>query len=236
MSRAALPMYDWPEVRPATRAFWAALRDRVPGLPELSHPEDYDDLLAIWRDRATLMTECCWGTVDLGLCTAQQILAQRNYDGIRGGEGPFYRSALVMRPGRIGEGVPADPGPGAVIPAGLGGLRWAANQRDSRSGWLGVAEDAALSAEEVLWTGAHRVSIREVAAGRADIAAIDCLSWQLALDHEPAARDLIVVGWTAPRPGIFFTTGLDTPAPLVAALRAALLALGQHPAAEAAHV
>lgn len=229
MNRAALPMYDWPEVRPATRAFYAALRDRVPGLPDLSHPEGYDDLLAIWRDRRTVFTECCWGTVVLGMCTAQQILAQRNYDGVRGGEGPFYRSALVMRQGQA-----ADPGPGAVIPDGVAGLRWAANQRDSRSGWLGVAEDAALSAERVLWTGAHRQSIREIAAGRADIAAIDCLSWQLAQAHEPAAKGLVVVGWTAPRPGIFFTTGVDTPAPMVAALRDGLIALGQHPA-EVAH-
>lgn len=228
MNRAALPMYDWPEVRAEVRAFWDAVRMRVAGLPELSHPEAMEDLLAIWRDPATVMTECCWGTVDLGMCSAQQILAQRSYDGIYGGDGLNYRSALVMRTGRP---VPP-PASGAAVPAGVAELRWAANQPDSRSGWLGIAEDAALAAEVVLWTGAHRQSIREVAAGRADIAAIDCRSWQLALAHEPAAQALVVVGWTAPRPGIFFTTGVDTPPERAAALRAALLALGQYPAGE----
>lgn len=228
--RAALPMYDWPEVRTRTRAFWQGLRDRVTGLPDLSHPVEMADLLAIWRDSRTVLTECCWGTVDLGLCTVQQILAQRNYDGVYGGEGIHYRSALVMRQGPV-----AKPAEGAVLPKGVERLRWAANQPDSRSGWLGIAEDAALSGEEVLWTGAHRESIRTVAEGRADIAAIDCLSWELALAHEPAAKALAVVGWTAPRPGIFFTTGIDTPPDLAAALRGALLEMNQHPAEEPAH-
>lgn len=228
--RAALPMYDWPEVRDRTRAFWQGLRDRVAGLPDLSHPVEMEDLLSIWRDPGTVMTECCWGTVDLGLCTVQQILAQRNYDGVHGGEGICYRSALVMRQGRV-----AEPAAGAVLPEGVENLQWAANQSDSRSGWLGIAEDAALSAEEVLWTGAHRESIRAVAAGRADIAAIDCLSWELARAYEPAARGLVVVGWTAPRPGIFFTTGIDTPPELADRLRGALLAMNQYPAQEPAH-
>ncbi len=229
--RAALPMYDWPEVRDRTRAFWQGLRDRVAGLPDLSHPVEMEDLLAIWRDPATVMTECCWGTVDLGMCTVQQILAQRNYDGVLGGEGLNYRSALVMRHGEV-----ALPAAGAVLPKAIEGLKWAANQPDSRSGWLGIAEDAALSAEEVLWTGAHRESIRKIAAGEADIAAIDCLSWQLAQAYEPAAKGLVVVGWTAPRPGIFFTTGIDTPPELAQALRGALLAMDQYPAQEPAHV
>lgn len=229
--RAALPMYDWPEVRDRTRAFWQGIRDRVAGLPELSHPVEMEDLLAIWRDPTTVMTECCWGTVDLGLCTVQQILAQRNYDDVYGGEGLCYRSALVMRQGDV-----ARPAAGAVLPKGVERLRWAANQPDSRSGWLGIAEDAALSAEQVLWTGAHRESIRAVASGQVDIAAIDCLSWELALAHEPAARGLVVVGWTAPRPGIFFTTGIDTPPRLAAALRGALLDLKQYPAEEPANV
>lgn len=229
--RAALPMYDWPEVRDRTRAFWQGVRERVAGLPELSHPVEMEDLLAIWRDPATVMTECCWGTVDLGMCTVQQILAQRNYDGVPGGDGLNYRSALVMRSGEV-----AQPAARAVLPQGIEGLKWAANQPDSRSGWLGIAEDAALSAEEVLWTGAHRESIRKIAEGQADIAAIDCLSWQLAQAYEPAAKGLVVVGWTAPRPGIFFTTGIDTPPELAQALRGALLAMNQYPAQEPAHV
>lgn len=220
---AALPMYDWPEVRDRTRTFWAGIRNHVPGLPDLWHPETADDLLAIWRDPATLLADCCWGTVDLGLCGTQQRLAQRSYDGVPGGTGVFYRSALVARDGRA-----AEPGDQAVLPARLDRLRWAANSRDSRSGWLAVAEDAGLTGDDILWTGAHRASVRAVASGQADIAAIDCRSWQLALAHEPAARGLTVIGWTAPRPGHFFMSGTNTSPGLATALQSALLAQGQY--------
>jgi ABC-type phosphate/phosphonate transport system substrate-binding protein len=55
-------------------------------------------------------------------------------------------------------------------------------------------------------TGGHRKSIRIVAEGLADVAAIDCKSWHLALQHEPAANELAVIGWTPLRKGLPFIT------------------------------
>lgn len=226
---AALPMYDWPETRAETTAFWDGVRAGL-DLPPLSHPVEMADLLAIWRDPATVIADTCWGTVDLGLIDTQRRLAQRSYRGVWGGSDTHYRSAVVARQGRA-----VQPGAGAVLPAGMDGLRWAANSGDSRSGWLAIAEDAGLSPDGVVWTGAHRASIRAVASGCADIAAIDCRSWQLALTHEPASADLTVIGWTAPRPGHFFMTGTDTPDHIAEALSRALIAQGQFPASEVAH-
>lgn len=228
--QAALPMYDWPEVRTQTHAFWHRVRARLPHLPDLSHPETMDELLDLWRCPTTILADCCWGTVDLGLCSTQQRLARRSYDGVLGGSGTTYRSAIIARKGEI-----AHPADEAVIPAGAAELRWAANSLDSRSGWLAPAEDIGLSKDQILWTGAHRASIRTVATGHADIAAIDCRSWQLALAHEPAARDLVVIGWTAPRPGHFFMTGAETTPEVVDALRAGLLAQGQYPVEDEVH-
>lgn len=228
---AALPMYDWPEIQAETRAFWDRVRAVVPEpLPALSHPVAAEDLLAIWRDPATILADCCWGTVDLGLCGTQQKLARRSYAGVPGASLTHYRSAIVAR-----GGVPADPGDGAVVPDGAATRRWAANSRDSRSGWLSVVEDAGVTEDQVQWTGSHRASIRAVAAGAADLAAIDCRSWQLAQDHEPEARRLTVIGWTAPRPGHFFMTGTATSPEIAAALRDALISEGQFPAEEVPH-
>lgn len=221
-------MYDWPEVRNETEAFWDRVRTTVPRLPALSHPAESDDLLALWQDPATVVADCCWGAVDAGLCGTQQRLAQRSYHGVPGGTGSRYRSAVVAIGGNT-----AEPGDDAVLPDRIGSRRWAANSPDSRSGWLSIAEDAGLPDDGVLWTGSHRASIRAVAAGRADLAAIDCRSWQLALDHEPAARELTVVGWTAPRLGTFFMTGTETRPDVAAALREALSALGQFPLEDA---
>ena len=222
MRRAALPMYDWPETRSQTVAFWDRLRAGLE-LPALSHPTTMTDLLALWRDPQTLIADACRGTVDLDLIETQRIIGRRSYDGVPGGGGTTYRSALVAREGRE-----ADPGEKAVLPAGLDRMRLAANSVDSRSGWLAIAEDAGRDAEDVLWTGAHRASIRAVAEGQADLAAIDCRSWQLALAHEPAARALTVIGWTAPRPGHFFMTGTATPDEIAESLTLGLVAAGQY--------
>lgn len=217
-------MYDWPEIRAEIECFWDRVRAMVPRLPALSHPAESEDLIALWGDPATVVADCCWGAVDAGLCGTQQRLAQRSYLHVPGGTGNRYRSAIVAI-----DGDPADPGEQAVLPDGAGSGRWAANSPDSRSGWLAIAEDAGLSSDDVLWTGSHRASVRAVAAGEAELAAIDCRSWQLALHHEPAARALTVVGWTAPRLGHFFMTGRDTRPELASALRDALLELGQFP-------
>ena len=59
---------------------------------------------------------------------------------------------------------------------------------------------------ERLISGGHRNSIRMVAAGEADVTAVDAKTWALALKHEPAARELTVAGWTAKRKGLPFIT------------------------------
>ena len=61
---------------------------------------------------------------------------------------------------------------------------------------------------QLVETGGHRLSIRAVAEGRADVATIDCRSWALARRYEPAAKCLSVVGWTARRPGLPFVAAV----------------------------
>ena len=54
--------------------------------------------------------------------------------------------------------------------------------------------------------GAHRASIHAVAAGRADAAALDAVSWRLAQRHDPSAAKLRVLARTRPTPGLPFIT------------------------------
>ena len=61
---------------------------------------------------------------------------------------------------------------------------------------------------ELIVSGGHRNSIRMVASGKADVAAMDCKTWALAQQFEPAAKALQVVGWTQKRKGLPFITGL----------------------------
>ena len=110
----------------------------------------------------------------------------------------------------------------------LRGSRLAYNSTDSRSGYRALMADLEAAGEGVaifaalLETGGHRASIRAVAEGRAEVAAIDCKSWALAIQHEPAARQLGVVGWTSKRHGLPYITARTTPGQVMRALRDAL--------------
>ena len=229
---ACLPMYDWPETHAQVDAQYARLRALVPELPAaLTRPDSAAALHALWRDPALMLGQACWGPMGAGLAAHVHVLAQPRYDDVPGGRGARYRSALVMRSGTP---CPLPAGDGPALPPDLATLRPAINAPDSLSGCLSLMRDAALPElpARALVTGGHRASVRAVAEGAADFAAIDCRSWALALAHEPAARALTVTGWTAPRPGLPFITARATRPEIRARLQAALTALGAFPAIE----
>ncbi|ATU91144.1 phosphate/phosphite/phosphonate ABC transporter substrate-binding protein [Phyllobacterium zundukense] len=185
-------------------------------------PPDELDLPTLWRHPDLLITQTCWGPMELGLETHVHLAGQDDYSGIEGGDGEFYSSALVMR---RGEGTPVvTPADGkARLPIDLmRQKRLAFNSHDSMSGYLALQRDLQIEGEtlglfvSLVQTGAHRASIETVAMGRADIAAIDCKSWELAQRYDEAASALIVVGWTGRRKGLPFISSRKLPAHLFA--------------------
>lgn len=227
--RAALPMYDWPETRDQVDAFYAGLRALVPDLPEtLTRVETEEQMHVLWRAPDLVLAQSCWGPMQAGLDAHVHVLAQPRYDDVPGGRGADYRSVIVMRAGAT---CAAPLSEGACLPQGLAQLRPAINAPDSMSGCLALMQDmnAPDLVQRAYVTGSHRASIRAVAAGRADFAAIDCRSWKYALAHEPAAAALNVTGWTALRPGLPFITSRQTPTPLFTRLARALVQLGAAP-------
>jgi ABC-type phosphate/phosphonate transport system substrate-binding protein len=183
-------------------------------------PPDELDLPALWHHPALLMAQTCWGPMELGLRKHVQVAGQEDYTGIEGGEGVFYSSAIIMRRGEgiavraIGDGKPQ-------LPLNvMMGKRLAFNSCDSMSGYLSLKRDLETAGETLdlyishLQTGGHRNSIAAVAAGRADVAAIDCKSWALARRYDQAASALVVVGWTGRRKGLPFISPLELPAHL----------------------
>lgn len=237
---ACLPMYDWPEERASVDALWAGIRTRIStstgdDLPAtLTRPADEAAMFALWRDPALMLGQTCWGPLSLGMLPGLRVLAQPDYSDVAGGQGPLYRSVLI---GRSGIARPVPKGPQGDLPEGvLKGRLLAANARHSLSGWLALARDLgadpAQRAAGVVLTGSHRAALRAVAEGRADIAAVDCRSWALAQGHEACTRGLVVLGWTAARPGLPYVTGPRTPPEMVAALRDTLIGMGCHPPLE----
>lgn len=189
-------------------------------------PPDELDLPTLWRHPALLFGQTCWGPMETtGLAAQVRVIGQPSYDGFEGGRGEFYSSAIVMRRGSTtADHVHAPDGDTPIILLDLiRDKRLAFNSHDSMSGFIGISRDLAAMGEglrifsERLESGGHRASIVAVAEGRADVAAIDCQSWALAQSFEPAARDVVVVGWTGKRKGLPYITSLNTP-PMSAAL------------------
>ena len=169
-------------------------------------PPDEFDLPTLWRHPALLYGQTCWGPMELGLAPHVSVIGAPDYTEFEGGRDSLYSSAIVMRGADTPSAVRLADSPVSVIR----GKRFAFNSTDSMSGYLGFKRDLEKTGETLdiftalIETGAHRSSVQAIAADRADFATIDCRSWHLAQRYEAAAQKLVVVGWTALRPGTPF--------------------------------
>jgi len=216
---AALPMYDWPEVRNETDALWRALADGLQDAgirppPQLERRRASD---AVWRDPRLLLAQICGLPYVRGLRSRVHLIVTPCYD-VPGCDGPRYCSLVVARA--------ADRG---VSLEDMRGRRLAYNARHSQSGYSALRSLVAPLAcgsrffGATLETGSHREAVRAVADGRADLCAIDAVCWALACRHEPAtAERLIVIAQTPPTPGLPLICAIGHDRRTVARMRAAV--------------
>lgn len=210
----ALPMYDWPEVRPFTEKYWSLIRHhlRAAGfeVPEdLTEPEDY---FAHWRDPDLLLSQTCGLPFSAKLSGHVSLIGPVDH-GLTGCAPGEYQSHVIIR---------ADEDATSV--EDLRGRRFGFNSRDSQSGHAAFV--AAFGSPDALFgemveTGGHRASVLAVAEGRADAAAIDAVGWQLAMAHEPAAKGLPILASTPPTPALPYISA-KRPEAEVEKIRAAL--------------
>lgn len=196
---ACLPMYDWDEVRPATDALWLLIQDELarraiaaPGALKRA-----DDLWESWLSPDLVLGQTCGFPYRTRLHRRVTLVGTPDY-GLPGAPPGYYYSVLVTR---AEDGASLIGGwPDTV------GRRLAINGFDSQSGWAAPQNEAierGAPFDKVLVTGAHVCSAAAVAEGRADIAAIDAVTWRLIEAHRPAvAGHLRVVARTRPTPGL----------------------------------
>jgi ABC-type phosphate/phosphonate transport system substrate-binding protein len=217
-------MYDHPAVRWATDAWWSAMAVALAGYG-VAAPRALDrraDYAAVWHEPGLILSQTCGYPYATALRGGVRLVATPAYRA-EGCDGARYCSMLIVR---------ADDPVGEL--AELRGCRVACNAADSQSGHNALrAAVAPLAAGGRFFagrviTGAHGASVDAVAAGAADLCAIDCVSWAMLARYEPEriAR-LRVLGRTASAPGLPLVTGLAAP---VAAVRAAVIEVMRDPA------
>ncbi len=188
-------MYDWPEVSQAWDLLWALAREQLSerGIEvawALARDGDHE---AQWTDPQLLVGQTCgWPFVS---ALKDKVTPFARFDFGLGGRPGDYHSVYITMGERDPRQLIAD-----------GNALIAVNSFASQSGFRALSELAdkpiTLPASRFLMTGGHRNSIRAVAEGRAQLAAIDAQSWRLALGHEPAARKLHVSGRSSNVPGL----------------------------------
>lgn len=184
---AALPMYDRPECRTETDRLWAHIRDglRAGGVPAPEGLTRDCDLWDIWQAPDLVFAQTCGLPYRARLVDRVTLIGAPTHDPVEPG---LYRSVIITRP----EPHPFRP-------------RLAVNDGLSQSGWANLADWLAangLTAGPVLLTGAHRNSAEALRDGKADMAAIDAVTWSQMLRFDPWARDLRVIDWTAAVPAL----------------------------------
>jgi ABC-type phosphate/phosphonate transport system substrate-binding protein len=225
---ASLPMYDLPELRAATDAWWQGLARafRRAGLAEV--PDGLNRSLgmeAVWRDPGLLFSQTCGYPMTHAFKDVLRPVATPAY-AAAGCSGPYYSSAIVVREDDPAQGL-----------GELAGRACAVNNRASQSGYNALRHALARHAVQgrffarVVETGGHLPSLAAVAGAQADVAAIDAVTLALVTACRPSAvSGLRVLGWSEQAPGLPYVTRADAGDDLVARLREGLQAALDDPA------
>jgi ABC-type phosphate/phosphonate transport system substrate-binding protein len=204
MSLASLPMYDLPELAEATRDLWRGLAAhfRAAGIDDVpDHLLASPSLPAHWVSSDLLFSQTCGYPLRNTIRGRVRLLATPCYEA-PGCEGSEYCSFVMVRADRNFRTL-----------ADLRGTRVAVNDRDSQSGHNALrfhvaplARGGRFFAEAVI-TGSHAASLEAVAAGAADVAAVDCVSFALLARYRTTAvRELRELCRTRSAPCLPFIT------------------------------
>ncbi len=216
---AALPMYDLPELVPSHDALWSALAERLAarGIAAPRYLTRTLNHFDTWRHPRLLLGQGCEYPLAKHFRGAVRFVATPCY-AAPGCAGSGYRSAIVVR---------ADDRAAHLVD--LRGRRCAVNEKDSNSGMNLLRAALAPLTEHgrffaaVIESGSHRQSAAMVADGRADVAAIDCVSWaHFQHWYTAAMAPLRVLAWTPSSPSLPLISAAGTGDAVLAALRAGL--------------
>ena len=223
--RAMISMYDMPERRPAIAAWWEGLARhwRAAGLRDVPQTTDTTDgdLYELWLAPDLFVAQTCGYPLTHRLKDRVTLVATPVY-AAEGCVGPTYNSVIIAR--RESDIRSLDDVAGKVA---------AINGYDSQSGWNALRHSliGKGAPTRIIETGGHRKSAAAVRDGRADIAAIDGVTYAglLALAPQEVAP-LRIIAHSASAPALPFVTRRDIVPADLEKLRAGLHAAIADPA------
>jgi ABC-type phosphate/phosphonate transport system substrate-binding protein len=217
---AALPMYN---VTPYLAAGWrellaelgrrlAAGADAYASL-EIASPDE-TNLTAFWSRDNLLLSQTCGYPLIQGLGKVVQVVATPVFDA-PGCAGADYSSVIVTRKKK--HSLELDAFRGRIA---------ACNSTDSHSGMNALRHTFAPFARDgrvfkaVVHTGSHVNSLRALAGGHADVAAIDCITFAYVRDHLPKLLEgLRPIAFSRAAPGLPMIASRRVDADLLARIR-----------------
>jgi ABC-type phosphate/phosphonate transport system substrate-binding protein len=219
---ASLGMYDLPELKAATDAWWAGLSRHLAaqGLGDLpSTLNRAGDPVERLKAEGLVFGQTCGFPLTHKLKDHVQLLATPRY-AVPGCAGASYVSWIVVRRD--------DPAKGL---ADLRGKRAAYNDDGSQSGYntlramIAPLADGGRFLGAAKESGAHRNSLAMVRAGEADVAAIDCVTFALIARVAPEeVRGIRVLMASGTAPGLPYVTAASTAPADVRRLQAGIAA------------
>ncbi len=218
-SPATLPMYDFAELRPHTDALWAAIRAAFLELGIKADKALSRDTPppSLWANPALAFAQTCGLPYVSQLRGKATLIGAPDY-GIIPGKPGWYNSAIIVRGDDTRSRL-----------ADFAGATFAYNEPSSQSGlfaMMHMVQSGFGSGQffgDCHLSGAHVFSVHAVMEGRADIAAIDAVTWRYVQKFMPETSSLRVLATTSPSPGLPYITGkIHEAAPLAKAVETAL--------------
>jgi ABC-type phosphate/phosphonate transport system substrate-binding protein len=197
---AFLPMYAIRGAREHADRLWHCLRESLRG-SGFEAPEQVSTIaprIDGWLHPDLILGQTCGLPYVTRLCDRVELVGTPDY-GVEGCAPGFYHSTLVISATDERQHL-----------SEFFGATFAVNGTDSQSGYGAMMRATAPFARagrffgRAIHTGSHDASMRLVAEGFADIAAIDSVTWRMSKTFDLGTRALRSMGTTEPTPGLPF--------------------------------
>lgn len=192
---ASLAMYNRRELTAAHANFWALIWEELLrfGIDAPRALSQNSEEFSVWQHPELVLSQTCGMPYRLWLHEKVNLVGTLDY-AVTGCPEGFYRSAIIVRADDPRDDI------GVYLED-----TFAYNQHFSQSGFAAMYNYLGNTHgwfKQRLQTGQHLLSARAVAEGEADIAALDAITWRLAIQHETFTKRLRVLNWTEPTPAL----------------------------------